>query len=88
MINQLLRPKVAFWTGFSLTLASFIVFNFLLPALYLAVQSISFPMTQEFVGALAAGLEALGQLARLFGPVLVVAALILLKIERVSIAKS
>ncbi|MGV8859120.1 hypothetical protein [Rhodoglobus sp.] len=82
MIDQLLRPKVAFWAGAALTLASFIVFNFLLPALYLAIQSIYFPMTQQFVGALTAGVESLGQLARLFGPALVVGALILLKIER------
>lgn len=86
MIDQLLRPKVAFWTGVVLTLISFLVFNFLLPALYLAIQSIDFPMTQQFVGALAAGVDSLGQLARLIGPVLIVGALILLKLDRLSAA--
>ena len=38
MIDQLLRPKIAFWTGAGLTIASFVVFNFLVPPLYGAVQ--------------------------------------------------
>ncbi|MEH6780948.1 MAG: hypothetical protein V7618_05215 [Rhodoglobus sp.] len=84
MIDQLLRPKIAFWTGAGLTIASFVVFNFLVPPLYGAVQSVNFPMAQQFVGLLVSGFESLGQLARLFGPVLVVGALVMLKIERSS----
>ncbi|MEV8254810.1 hypothetical protein AB0O95_12695 [Rhodoglobus sp. NPDC076762] len=84
MIDKLLRPKIAFWTGVALTLASLIVFNFLLPTLYLALEGINFPMTQQFVGVLTSGLDTIGQLARMFGPLLIVGALIMLKIERSS----
>ncbi|MBH0010034.1 hypothetical protein [Salinibacterium sp. SWN1162] len=82
MIDQLLRPKIAFWAGVALTAISFIVFDFIIPALYLGVQAINFPMTQQFVGVLTSGVESLGQLARLIGPVLIVGALVMLKIER------
>ena len=84
MIDQLLRPKIAFWAGAALTLASFIVFNFFLPTLYLVIEGINFPMTQQFVGILTSGLDTIGQLARMFGPLLIVGALVMLKIERSS----
>lgn len=82
MISQLLRPKVAFWTGLGLLLVGYILGNFVIPNLYWAAQSIGFPLASQFASGLAAGVEFLTHIARLVGPVLIVGALILLKIER------
>ena len=84
MIDQLLRPKIAFWTGLGLLIVGFILGSFVIPGLYLAAQSIGFPLASQFAGGLASGVEFLTQIARLVGPVLMVGALILLKIERTS----
>ena len=82
MINQLLRPKIAFWTGLGLLIVGFIFGTFVTPNLYWAAQSIGFPLASQFASGLASGFEFLTQIARLVGPVLMVGALVLLKIER------
>jgi hypothetical protein len=87
MIDQLLRPKIAFWTGLGLLIVGFILGNFVIPNLYWAAQSIGFPLASQLASVLAEGVEFLTQIARLVGPVLIVGALILLKIERTSAAK-
>jgi len=84
MIDQLLRPKVAFWTGLGLLIVGFIFATFVTPNLYWAAQSIGFPLASQFASALASGVEFLTQVAVRVGPVLIVGALILLKIERMA----
>lgn len=84
MIDQLLHPKIAFWTGLGLLIVGFILGNFVIPNLYWAAQSIGFPLASQFASGLAGGVEFLTQIARLVGPVLIVGALVMLKIERSS----
>lgn len=84
MINQLLRPKIAFWTGLGLLILGFILGAFVIPGLYLAAQSIGYPLASQFATSIGTGIDFLTQVARLVGPVLMVGALILLKIERTS----
>lgn len=82
MIDQLLRPKVAFWTGLGLLVAGSILSTYVTSNLYWAAQSIGFPLASQFAGGLAGGFEFLTQVAARVGPVLIVGALVMLKIER------
>lgn len=84
MIDQLLRPKVAFWSGIVLLIVAFILGTFVNTPLALAAHSIGFPLASLFASILASGFDALTRIAGLVGPVLIVGALILLKIERMS----
>jgi len=84
MIDQLLRPKIAFWTGLALVGASIFLGAFVLPSLYTALQSIGYSVAWQVVNSFVSGVDMIAQIARLFGPMLIVGALILLKIERVS----
>ncbi|MGV8913061.1 MAG: hypothetical protein ACOH14_10655 [Rhodoglobus sp.] len=84
MIDQLLRPKVAFWTGLGLLILGHILATFVTGSLYWAAQSIGFPLASQFANGLASGFEFLTRVAVLIGPALIVGALIMLKIERTS----
>ena len=86
MIDQLLRPKVAFWAGLGLMVVGWILGNYITSSLYWAAQSIGFPLASQFAGGLAGGFEFLTTVAYRVGPVLIVGALVMLKIERTSAA--
>ncbi|QYH36719.1 hypothetical protein [Salinibacterium sp. M195] len=82
MIDKLLRPKIALWVGLAFTGVSFILGALVLPALYGALQSFGYAAASQIVNSLISGVDMIAQIARLFGPMLIVGALILLKIER------
>jgi len=87
MINQLLRPKVAFLTGLGLLVVGQIFSTFVIGGLYWAAQSIGFPLASQFASGLVGGVDTIMRIAIIIGPALIVGSLIMLKIERVAAEK-
>jgi len=86
MIDQFLRPKIVFLVGLSSIALSLVYDTFLSSPFLWAAESIGYPLASQFTQALVQGIAMLSWTARLLGPALIAASLVLLKLDRMSAA--
>jgi len=86
MLDQLLRPKVAFLVGIGLLLVGFLFEVAVYPAAIYAAQSIGYPLASDFAQGLVQIVSTVSWIIRFVAPALIAASLVLLKLDRLSAA--